>query len=361
MEIEHFTSDNIFLRNFVQFNLFNTCMNEYLCEIDRYILRRCCKTLYYLLKKEENEKYDKIELYIKVLKKGYFELYEYFENNDYIFKIARYFSYFAYSEKDEIVQYKLIEKHSCGNLRNLYESAASEGNLKLIIWMKEKYGMPKENLICYCAAKKGHFHILKWAKENDCPFDMDSPFYCSTFEAAIEFGDLNILKWLKTNNCRMTPPYARCSVAARNGRFEILKWLVENGCTLGECVFEDAVSFGNLEILKWLKENQCPWDELSPPKAALYGDFEILKWLKDNNCPWDERTCSAAAIYGDLEILKWLRLNNCPWDHYVYHNAIVNKHDEIIQWAMKNGLLIDNQTIQFAKLRNYDFNKYISF
>lgn len=52
-----------------------------------------------------------------------------------------------------------------------------------------------------------------------------------------------------------------CSYAALNGHLEVLKWARENGCPWDKnaCLFE-ALS-GNPEVLKWARENGCPWDE----------------------------------------------------------------------------------------------------
>ena len=52
---------------------------------------------------------------------------------------------------------------------------------------------------------------------------------------------------------------SRTSVyAAENGHLEVLKWLRENGCPWNEWTCKNAAGNGHLEILKWARENGCP-------------------------------------------------------------------------------------------------------
>ena len=52
-----------------------------------------------------------------------------------------------------------------------------------------------------------------------------------------------------------------CVYAAVNGHLEILKWARENGCPWDKCTCTYAASNGHLEVLKWARENGCPWDK----------------------------------------------------------------------------------------------------
>ena len=49
--------------------------------------------------------------------------------------------------------------------------------------------------------------------------------------------------------------------AAKGGHLEVLKWARENGCPwdVGTCAC--AAEGGHLEVLKWARENGCPWNE----------------------------------------------------------------------------------------------------
>ncbi len=124
---------------------------------------------------------------------------------------------------------------------------------------------------------------------------------------------------------------------AGRGYFSLLKWARNNGCPWDERTCAKAAAFGHLEILKWARNNGCPWDKYTCVHATKFGHLENLKWARDNGCPWDEWTCTAAAACGHLEILKWARNNGCPWDKYTCYNAVKYGHFEVLKWARGNG------------------------
>jgi len=105
-----------------------------------------------------------------------------------------------------------------------------------------------------------------------------------------------------------------CANAAEGGHLEVLKWARENGCPWDERTCANAAEGGHLEVLKWARENGCPWDEGRartrrgrPPRGAEVGARERLPVGRG-------RTCANAAKGGHLEVLKWARENGCPWD-----------------------------------------------
>ena len=46
--------------------------------------------------------------------------------------------------------------------------------------------------------------------------------------------------------------------AALNGHLEVLKWARENGCPWDSFTCSYAALNGHLEVLRWAKENGCP-------------------------------------------------------------------------------------------------------
>ena len=85
------------------------------------------------------------------------------------------------------------------------------------------------------------------------------------------------------------------SLAAKKGHFEILKWLHEQNCPEGSRTispinlsqmnaFSMAAEYGSSEIMKWLKEKSYEWDQWILPSAAINGNFKNIKWLKDVGC-----------------------------------------------------------------------------
>ena len=76
--------------------------------------------------------------------------------------------------------------------------------------------------------------------------------------------------------------------AASGGDLEMLKWARENDCPWDKQTCADAAMGGHLEVLKWARENGCPWDERTCAFAAEGGHLEMLKWARENDCPWNE-------------------------------------------------------------------------
>ena len=76
--------------------------------------------------------------------------------------------------------------------------------------------------------------------------------------------------------------------AAEGGHLEVLKWARENDCPWDEWTCACAARGGHLEVLKWARANDCPWDEETCACAAKGGHLEVLKWARENDCcPWD--------------------------------------------------------------------------
>ena len=52
------------------------------------------------------------------------------------------------------------------------------------------------------------------------------------------------------------------------GHLEVLKWARENDCPWDEGTCMCAAKGGHLDVLKWARENDCPWDEHTCTYAA---------------------------------------------------------------------------------------------
>jgi len=98
--------------------------------------------------------------------------------------------------------------------------------------------------------------------------------------------------------------YVLCQNVAANGHLDVLKWARENGCPWNEWTCTNAAENGHLDVLKWARENGCPWDEWTCEYAAGSGHLDVLKWARENGCPWDEDTCSNATKNGHLDVLR---------------------------------------------------------
>jgi hypothetical protein len=58
------------------------------------------------------------------------------------------------------------------------------------------------------------------------------------------------------------------------GHLEMLKWARENGCPWDEQTCYSAASGGHIEVLRWARENGCPWTESARLLAASKGYVE---------------------------------------------------------------------------------------
>ena len=196
--------------------------------------------------------------------------------------------------------------------------------------------------VCKSAAKFGHLEIVKWARENGCPWEEAR---CTGGEAgaglSVPGPRINYLE--KINRIKYT-----CAWAARRGHLEVLKWVRENGCPWDEKTCSWAAKGGHLATLKWARENGCPWDEETCANLAEGGHLETLKWAHENDCPWDDRTCANLAGGGHLEMLLWARENDCPWSEWTCACAAWGGHFEILKWARENGCPWDKQTCEHA-------------
>ena len=68
--------------------------------------------------------------------------------------------------------------------------------------------------------------------------------------------------------------------ATEYGNLEVIKWLKENGCPWDTRTCTFAALNGHLEVLKWLKENGCPWDTRTYSNAAVKRSFRSSEMVK---------------------------------------------------------------------------------
>jgi hypothetical protein len=67
------------------------------------------------------------------------------------------------------------------------------------------------------AAMKGHMHIIKWAHENCCPYNVENPSEC-----AASGGSMEVLLWIKAKNTSAWTS-AALNAAAANGHLDTAK------------------------------------------------------------------------------------------------------------------------------------------
>ena len=117
---------------------------------------------------------------------------------------------------------------------------------------------------------------------------------------AADLGHVSLLKDRHLRGLLENDNYL-CPAAAKGGHLEVLKWLRENGCPWDEETCRYAAYGGHFEVLKWARANDCPWNEYTCAYAAKGGHLEVLKWAREKGCPWNEETREVAASKGYVE------------------------------------------------------------
>lgn len=156
---------------------------------------------------------------------------------------------------------KIIDENFKKRKRGIIDYFAEEGNMEMIIWLREKnIHFQPDSYTCAKAAKSGCLDILKYIRKYSTSICLFDTRYS---EHAAKNGDLEMLKWLRGQNCLMND--WTCAYAAEGGYIEILDWL-------------------------WTRIPRHYWNTLCSSLAAKNGQLEALKWLRNRNCPMDVDT-----------------------------------------------------------------------
>lgn len=161
------------------------------------------------------------------------------------------------------------------------------------------------------ASSIGCLKVLKWLKENGCPWDTYTGSY------AASNGHIEILKWLKEYNCPWDRRMNSC--AARNGQLETLRWLLEN----------DRKFFENSGMKFQIQDPIAAWE------ASRYGHLNCLILLKEYGYRLDSTTFTNAMLNGDLNVLRWLKENNCEYLPELFRFA-TKFNPKILPWLKEN-------------------------
>ena len=54
-----------------------------------------------------------------------------------------------------------------------------------------------------------------------------------------------------------------CAFAAENGHLHVLRWARENGCPWDENTCAFAKAYNHVDIVRWVTENGCPQKKMS--------------------------------------------------------------------------------------------------
>lgn len=118
----------------------------------------------------------------------------------------------------------------------------------------------------------------------------------------------------------------------------VLKWARDNDCPWDSATCSEAAGSENLDMLQWGRFKKMPWDGLTCSKAAEGGHFGLLQWARSYDCSWGYLTCQGAAAEGNLEVLQWARAIGAVWGAGTIRTAPEGGHLEVLQWARAGGL-----------------------
>lgn len=233
-------------------------------------------------------------------------------------------------------EYKLITVFALG------------GHLDLIKWIRtvsDDWGI----YTYAAAASHGHIHVLKYLKDEGCPF------------SNYEDGELADSAW-PTDTTRMLAIY---------GHWEELKWAIEYGFPLYENLANYAVLYNRMDMLIWLLEI----GSILTPCAYTYAQsVEMLDFLLKKGIKYEDETGNTfeysillAFKEGKLDICKWyckrkFSINTC-W----LGEAMIHEHFDILRWVMTTKIKINKSS---TNMLHYGFmgscpidllKKYIPF
>lgn len=159
--------------------------------------------------------------------------------------------------------------------------AVSYGQLKLVQWLFRNHVGCVHSAAIARAAKYKHFATLKWALNKLITFLTD--LEAEVVDHLAGYGQLDITQRLYDLHLRESTTAAMDN-AARNGHLEVAKWLHDHwtvGCTTA--AMDGAAEQGHLDVVQWLHSNRsegCTTNAMD--MAALNGHLEVLQWLNSN-------------------------------------------------------------------------------
>jgi len=159
---------------------------------------------------------------------------------------------------------------------------AKTNKLELLKWAREEKKCDSfwDWRTIAAAAFEGNLEMVKYCVANKCPIHEGA---CAS---AARNGHLECLKYLR-EEAKAPWSFWTAYWAHQNGHLHILEYLIESKFDKFDawaCMF--AAQNGLLDFLKYLHETaKAPWDFRAVRDAHYYKHPECLQYLLDNNCP----------------------------------------------------------------------------
>ena len=223
---------------------------------------------------------------------------------------------------------------------------------------KKCYPTPSNKNVCEYIAKQGSIDLMKWARDEGCPWNIHVPY------KAAHHGHIALLTWLSDNSCPIS--YRAAHAAAKGGHIHIIEWLVninkidENMfCQDETYMYIPGLIAGNkndsaeeiIEKLEWCRSNGHLLDGRINFGAGMSGKKEIVQWLNTEGVPMDEKTCRGAAYRGHLSLLRWLLDNGCPCSASIMSYSFTPKNlypRDFVMFLLSRGYQFTCETFYHA-------------
>ena len=163
---------------------------------------------------------------------------------------------------------------------NFCYKVALTNKLELLKWAREEKKCKWDVGTILRAAYQGNLEMVKYCVANKCYIGED---VCAS---AAQNGHLEVLKYLR-EEVKAPWDFYTAAWAAENGHLHILEYLVEHKYDKYD-VFAcwKAAKHGHLDCLKCLHETaKAPWDKEVLREAHENNQTECVQYLLDNDCP----------------------------------------------------------------------------
>jgi hypothetical protein len=163
------------------------------------------------------------------------------------------------------------------------------------------------------AAANGHVDVIDWLLQQHSEVVLSSLMICY----AATNGHLAMCQYLCKIGCPLDAP--ACTGAARKGHFDVLVYLLEHNCPWHEqLVCEYAAYNGHIEMMAYALQQveQLPATYM-PRMLQIAGAKEHLtaaQWLRQQGAEWPtalQSWFSGRKLEWSDEVLAWARANGC--------------------------------------------------
>lgn len=247
---------------------------------------------------------------------------------------------------DEDCVLEAIEKENLEMVMTLCEIIAR-------LPVNEHFALPN---VCKQAAAKGSVSILRYLREQGCPWNEE------TFAAAAGSGSFPVLRYLRKQGCPFDT--TALTAAAKNGHSGVIKWLTEVvNCPRSPDAIAMACRFGKLKLVKYMYNRIYPLDANATREAAKNNRMDILRYLFEQiEDPMAEDDLPLYAVQGGhIRVLNYLRSLNLPeedeldWDDHLFDMAASEGHQHVLEWLSNAGFFVTPETFENA-IENWHFH-----